>query len=58
MQVLYWVFLGTVVANPNSVDAPSIRMQFKEYSSSPIIYPTLEKVLELASTEMKNVRYN
>ena len=46
---------GTVVTNPNAADAPSIMIQFKEYSSSPIIYPSLDKVLELASKEMTNV---
>uniref|UniRef100_A0A1X7SXV9 C2 PI3K-type domain-containing protein n=1 Tax=Amphimedon queenslandica TaxID=400682 RepID=A0A1X7SXV9_AMPQE len=35
-------------------DASSISVQFNEYSQQPIIYPSMEKVLELASKEMTN----
>uniref|UniRef100_A0A1X7SUI3 Uncharacterized protein n=1 Tax=Amphimedon queenslandica TaxID=400682 RepID=A0A1X7SUI3_AMPQE len=48
------ICIGTVVTNPNAADAPSISVQFKEYSQQPIIYPSMEKVLELASKEMTN----
>ena len=53
--IYYFYVLGTVVTNPNAADAPSISVQFKEYSQQPIIYPSMEKVLELASKEMTNV---
>uniref|UniRef100_A0A1X7T3H7 PIK helical domain-containing protein n=1 Tax=Amphimedon queenslandica TaxID=400682 RepID=A0A1X7T3H7_AMPQE len=48
--------IGTVITNPNAADAPSISVQFKEYSQQPIIYPSMEKVLELASKEMTNYK--
>ena len=49
------VFAGTVMLNPNTHDSPSIKILYKEYSSTPIIYPKLESVLEVASKEMDTV---
>ena len=43
------------MTNPNSADAPNVTIHFKEYSSSPVVYPSLEKVLELASKEVEKV---
>lgn len=54
-MIMHLCIIGTVVTNPNAADAPSISVQFKEYSQLPIIYPNLAKVLELASKEMTNV---
>lgn len=48
--------IGTVLLNPNTQDSPSIMLNFKEYAASPIMYPDLEKVLEVASQEMENYK--
>ena len=52
-NLLYYT--GTVVTNASASDAPTIVLQFHDYASLPIIYPSLEKVLEVASKEMEKV---
>ncbi len=48
-------YTGTVVTNASASDAPTVVLQFNDYASLPIIYPSLEKVLEVASKEMERV---
>lgn len=41
--------------NPNTQDSPSIMIQYKEYSSKPVVFPILDTVLEVAAKEMESV---
>ena len=47
--------IGTVVTNSNSTDAPTITIYYKDYGSTPVVYPSMKEVLAVASDEMSEV---
>lgn len=55
MCIMLFFLTGTVIRNPNTQDSPSIMMRYKEFSDTPIVFPKLEAVLEVASKEMAAV---